>query len=123
MSLSNNSFGTRLRNFKLGTTLAMLFVVIIWLLPTIGLLVTAFRTQDDSIASGWWTAIFDPFHTHWSVESFKSVFDPRNFDLGTSFFSTVGIAVPATILPITFAAFAAYGFTFLDFKFKEDGSV
>jgi alpha-glucoside transport system permease protein len=119
MSLSNNSFGTRLRNFRLGTTLVMLLVVIVWLLPTIGLLVTAFRTQDDSIASGWWTAILDPFHTNWSLESFKSVFDPRHFDLGTSFFSTVGIAVPATILPITFAAFAAYGFTFLDFKFKE----
>jgi len=116
---SNRTIGSRFRNFRLGTTLIMLFVVIMWALPTLGLLVTAFRTQDDSISSGWWTAIFNPFGTNWSLESFKSVFDPKNFDLGTSFFSTVGIAVPATILPIMFSAFAAYGFTFLDFKWRE----
>jgi alpha-glucoside transport system permease protein len=97
----------------------MVFIALLWLIPTIGLLVTAFRTQDDSITTGWWTAIFDPFNQNWSLESFATVFNPENFDLSTAFFSTIGIAVPSTILPITFAAFAAYGFTFLDFKFKE----
>ena len=119
MSTMNTSLVSRFKNSKPITTLVMVFIALLWLIPTIGLLVTAFRTQDDSITTGWWTAIFDPFNQNWSLESFATVFNPENFDLSTAFFSTIGIAVPSTILPITFAAFAAYGFTFLDFKFKE----
>jgi alpha-glucoside transport system permease protein len=117
--MKNNAFLTRLRGWRLGATLTMLIVVIIWALPTVGLLVTAFRNRDDSISSGWWTAILDPFHQHWSLQSFQTVFDPQYWNIGTSFMNTVAVAVPATILPITFAAFAAYGFTFLNFKGKE----
>ena len=40
-------------------------------------------------------------------------------DIGTNFFNSVAVAVPATVLPIMFAAFAAYAFTFMDFKGKE----
>ena len=119
MSKTTSTAMQKFKNFKPGTTLTMLLVVAIWLLPTIGLVVTAFRTQSDSNANGWWTAILDPMHTNWTTDAFKTVFDPKNWDLATSFFSTIGVTVPATILPITFAAFAAYGFTFLDFKFRE----
>jgi alpha-glucoside transport system permease protein len=117
--MKENAFLTKLRGWRLGATITMLVVVVIWALPTVGLLVTAFRSRDDSISSGWWTAILDPLHQNWSLESFKTVFDPQYWDIGTSFFNTIAVAVPATILPITFAAFAAYGFTFLEFKGKE----
>jgi len=108
----------RFKNFKPGTTLVMLLVVSIWLIPTIGLFVTAFRSQSDSVSSGWWTAILNPLHQNWTNEAFKGVFG-STWNIGNSFVATIAVAVPATILPITFAAFAAYGFTFLDFKFKE----
>lgn len=108
----------RFKNFKPGTTLVMLFVVSIWLLPTLGLLVTAFRTQTDSVTSGWWTAIFNPLGQHWTLSAFEGVFSSA-WDLGPAFLATVAISVPATILPITFAAFAAYGFTFLEFRGRE----
>ncbi|MEN9714567.1 MAG: hypothetical protein RJA35_34 [Actinomycetota bacterium] len=108
----------KVKNWKVGTTLVMLAVVMIWLLPTLGLFVTAFRSQDDSIASGWWTAIFNPFHQDWTLDAFKGVFS-STWNLGPAFMSTLAISVPATILPITFAAFAAYGFTFLEFKGRE----
>jgi alpha-glucoside transport system permease protein len=96
----------------------MLLVVATWALPTVGLFVTAFRTQLSSVTTGWWTAIFDPFHQEWTTKAFATVFSPT-WNLGPAFFSTIAISVPATILPITFAAFAAYGFTFLTFKGRE----
>ncbi|MDE2409222.1 MAG: carbohydrate ABC transporter permease [Actinomycetales bacterium] len=108
----------RFKNFKPGSTLVMLIVVLVWLMPTIGLLVTAFRTQSDSVHTGWWTGVLDPFHQHWTLSAFEGVFS-STWNLGPAFFATVAIAVPATILPITFAAFAAYGFTFLEFKGRE----
>lgn len=116
---TSESFFTKVKRFKIGTTLVMLVVVLIWLMPTLSLFVTAFRSKDDSVNSGWWTAIFDPFGQHWTLAAFSSVFNEPNIQLGNGFVSTLAIAVPATILPITFAAFAAYGFTFLEFKGRE----
>jgi alpha-glucoside transport system permease protein len=108
----------RLKNLKPGTSLIMFVVAAIWILPTVGLVVTAFRPQSDSVESGWWTAIVDPFHTHWTAAAFGQVFN-SDWNLGQGFVSTLAISIPATILPITFAAFAAYGFTFLEFKGRE----
>lgn len=117
--MRNNAFLTKLRNWKVGTTLIMLFVVAIWLMPTAGLLVTAFRTKTASVETGWWTALADPFNTEWTTSAFENVLFSENWNLIDAFMNTLGISIPATILPITFAAFAAYGFTFLNFKFKE----
>jgi len=108
----------RIKNFRPGTTLVMLLVVLIWVTPTIGLVVTAFRPQMDSVTSGWWTALFNPGGQHWTFDALKGVFS-STWNIGDSFMSTIAIAVPATILPITFAAFAAYGFTFLEFRGRE----
>jgi alpha-glucoside transport system permease protein len=108
----------RFKNFKPGTTLIMFVVAAIWILPTVGLVVTAFRPQSSSVESGWWTAIVDPFHQGWTLNAFSQVFN-SDWNLGQGFMSTLAISVPATILPITFAAFAAYGFTFLEFRGRE----
>jgi alpha-glucoside transport system permease protein len=108
----------RIKNFKPGTTLVMLVVVAIWILPTLGLLVTAFRPQSDSVETGWWTAILNPFGQDWTLKAFEQVFN-SDWNLGQGFLATLAISIPATILPITFAAFAAYGFTFLEFRGRE----
>ena len=117
--MRNNVLLQKLRDWRVGTTLVMLFVAVMWLLPTIGLFVTAFREKTASVESGWWTAILDPFNTVWTTAAFEDVLFSENWNLAQSFMNTLAVSVPATILPITFAAFAAYGFTFLNFKFKE----
>ncbi|MBY3596711.1 carbohydrate ABC transporter permease [Rhizobium bangladeshense] len=47
--------------FKIGPArlfvhLAVLMIVIIWLIPTLGIFVSALRDKDQIVVSGWWTA-------------------------------------------------------------------
>lgn len=95
----------------------MLLLAILWTLPTLGLLVTSFRSRDDALNSGWWSAIVNPFATSWTFDNYRQVFEMA--DMGNAFLNGIVVAVPATIIPIMFAAFAAYAFTFLQFPFKE----
>lgn len=38
--------------------LALLFLVILWTIPTFGLLISSFRTRDAISTTGWWTSLF-----------------------------------------------------------------
>ena len=95
----------------------MVLLCLLWTLPTLGLLVTSFRSRDDVVTSGWWTAIFNPFGTGWTFSNYRGVFEGT--EMGNAFLNSIVIAIPATIIPIMFAAFAAYAFTFLDFRGKD----
>ena len=50
-------------------------------------------------------------------ENYREVFEGS--DIGTGLLNSIVIAIPATILPIMFAAFAAYAFTFMEFRGKD----
>ena len=95
----------------------MTIFVILWTIPTIGLLVTSFRTRDDAATSGWWTALFNPFSAEWTTSNYSGAW--TGADLGAGFINSIVVAIPATLIPIMFAAFAAYAFTFMDFPLKE----
>ena len=95
----------------------MVVLAVLWTIPTIGLLVTSFRPRADVASTGWWHAVTDPFGAGWTLDNFVGVFE--NTTLGDSLLNTVIVAVPATVLPIMFAAFAAYAFTFMNFPGKD----
>lgn len=40
-----------------GVHLAVLLFVVIWTIPTLGILISSLRDKDQIIASGWWTAL------------------------------------------------------------------
>jgi alpha-glucoside transport system permease protein len=95
----------------------MTILAILWTIPTLGLLVTSFRTRDDAATSGWWTALFNPFSADWTVSNYSGAW--TGADLSSGFINSIVVAIPATVIPIMFAAFAAYAFTFMEFPFKE----
>ena len=187
--------------------LAVVFLVALWLFPTLGLFVSSFRTADQIATSGWWSALstqerqvppirvegtereeggrfviegqlfaadnaevsawgtnvnrpteFAPGQTaelpdgvtltvaangayrlespvsmagqrlprvfstastppEFTLQNYRAILlDPRNTDgMTKAFFNTLTVTIPATIIPILVAAFAAYALAWMDF--------
>lgn len=105
------------RRRSIFSIVVMVLFAILWTIPTIGLLVTSFRDRVSVARTGWWTAIVDPFGAGWTLDNYERVF--QGTSLGDSLINSIVVAVPATVLPIMFAAFAAYAFTFMRFRGRE----
>jgi len=106
------------RPSSLGTKLTMLFVCALWVVPTLGVLVTSFRDVDAANSSGWWTIFAHPSQlTHLTLGNYGQAM--KTGHLGRDFMNSLAIALPATFLPILIAAFAAYAFTFMNFKGRD----
>ena len=97
--------------------ITMVLLSLLWSIPTVGVLVTSFRTRDDAQASGWWVALFNPVAADWTTANYSGAWNGAR--MGAAFLNTIVVSVPGTLIPIMFAAFAAYAFTFMTFKFKE----
>jgi alpha-glucoside transport system permease protein len=97
--------------------LVLTVLATLWLMPTIGLLITSVRERTEAQRTGWWDVILNPLSQRWELGSYASVLSES--DLGKSFISSLAVTIPATILPLLFAAYAAFGFTFLTFKGRE----
>jgi alpha-glucoside transport system permease protein len=103
---------------KSGTSLIVLIILAaFWLLPTLGLFITSLREKTEAQRTGWWDVLLNPFSQDWDISSYTTVLTEKN--LGTSFISSMAVTIPATILPLLFAAYAAFGFTFLKFRGRE----
>jgi alpha-glucoside transport system permease protein len=93
-------------------------ICIAWVVPTFGLAITSFRSQDDATASGWWTVFTTPANfTRLTFENYSEVFSKAN--MGEAFLNSLAITIPATIIPILIAAFAGYAFTFMQFPGRD----
>jgi alpha-glucoside transport system permease protein len=96
---------------------ALLVLCFLWLVPTIGIVVTAFRTPDAANTSGWWTVITSPLDfTQYTVSNYSQAW---NEGMGNAFINSFAVTLPATVIPIMIAAFAAYAFTFMQFPGRD----
>jgi len=94
--------------------IAVVMIVALWSLPTVGLLVSSFRPSADIRATGWWEAILHPFEAaQWTVANYANVLGADG--MAEAFLNSLIVSIPATAIPITMAAFAAYAFAWMRF--------
>jgi alpha-glucoside transport system permease protein len=99
---------------------AVLHIVVIgltvaWMVPAVGLFISSFRPFQEINASGWWAALAPPFH--FTLDNYAKVLESSN--LGHSLFNSFMISIPATVIPTTVAAFAAYAFSWMKFPGRD----
>ncbi len=172
---------------------ALLLLVFIWTIPTLGILVSSFRARDDIRSTGWWsilphrawvkveefkpegldpnqtmeiageTATFEEFREgvvtdeglkvtwignkrtgrieiqerRWktnadlTMENYQNVLTGKQYEVrqpdgsikieqgdnfSGAFLNSMAVTIPATVIPILIAAFAAYGFAWMRFQ-------
>jgi alpha-glucoside transport system permease protein len=97
--------------------LALLLIVILWVIPTLGVLISSFRPAALVNADGWWTVFTNPGANEWTFENYRTVLNAEGF--GNAFLNSLSVTIPATVIPITVAAFAAYAFAWMDFPGRQ----
>jgi alpha-glucoside transport system permease protein len=96
--------------------ITILVIVVLWLIPTIGVLVTSFRPEAAADSSGWWTSLIHPFRAgEWTLENYRLALTERE-GFGNAFMNSLAVTIPSTVIPITIAAFAAYAFSWMQFR-------
>jgi len=98
--------------------IAVVVICALWSIPTLGLLVTSFRNPAEITTTGWWTALLNPFQQgQWTIDNYQRVITSEGFV--EAFINSVVVTIPATVIPITIAAFAAYAFAWINFPFRS----
>jgi len=93
----------------------LIAICLLWMVPTLGLFVSSLRPRPLILSTGWWNAFSTPFR--FTLENYVHVIQRAN--MGRSFFNSLMISIPATVMPILIAAFAAYAFSWMRFPGRD----
>jgi len=96
---------------RIALHVAIVLIVIAWLLPTIGMLVNSFRPAQDVANTGWWTVLSPTAQL--TFDNYTHVFNQAG--IANAFVNSLFITIPATIIPVAIASFAAYAFAWMSF--------
>jgi alpha-glucoside transport system permease protein len=88
---------------------------LLWIVPTLGLLVTSLRPVSEFTVSGWWTVFGG--HAQIGLQNYSALF--KDNLLAQGFVNSVLIAIPGTVIPIGAACLAAYASTFIAFRGRD----
>jgi alpha-glucoside transport system permease protein len=198
MSKKQASFSNQKKVSSLIVNGTLILICLLWVIPTLGVLVTSFRYSENIFRSGWWTVFphrgyvetreikIDPstdvdgpitidgvtrtfeewregvempdgskytwfgnkrtllvkveerkwvgFETDLTLDNYKDTLTGKEIsftdgsgntivrkgnNLGGAFLNSIAVSIPATIIPIMIAAFAAYGFAWLNFPGRK----
>ena len=96
-------------------------IALLWTVPTLGLVVTSFRTKEEILSSGWWTSFTNPSFT---LENFRTVLLTGGGSLGSEGMipfavNSLAITIPAVVLSVGFGLMAAYALAWIPFRFSN----
>ncbi len=108
----------RIRPERLVLHAVLISVALLWLTPTVGLLVSSFRPRDAVLSSGWWT-VFTHFWDlrQFTLENYIEILTAQG--MARAFRNSLLITIPSTVIPISVAALAAYAFAWMDFPARR----
>ena len=95
--------------------LVLMFIAILWLVPTAGLFITSLLTPADQTEGGWWNFLFTP--SAWTLENYTNMFD--NDSIVDALIVTAQVTIGATVLPILVASLAAYALAWIEFPGRD----
>ena len=115
--LAEHNPGRKIFSSKIASTIVWL-ITIIWTVPTVGLLVTSFKTDEKILNEAWWDSLLNPDFT---FANYKGVFlgdGTESLSAGVLpyFINSIAITLPATIFPIVIATMAAYALAWIRFR-------
>jgi alpha-glucoside transport system permease protein len=106
----------------------LILICVLWTIPTLGLLVSSFRPRDQVLSTGWWKT--DP--TSFTLANYDQVLGGKDYpdpsvpggvakgqNMSNSFLNSLTVTIPATLIPILIAAFAAYAFAWMNFPGRK----
>ncbi len=118
MTSAKRKRATALNPTRLAGTALLYFVLTIMLIlfmaPVYGVIVTAFKTATEVALQGYWT----PPATI-SIDNFARVMDPEQGNLSLYLGNSVLLTIPASLLSIALGTLAGYGLG--KYRFKLDG--
>lgn len=103
------------RSGRLALHITIGILMFVWLLPTLGMLVNSFRPAADVSRTGWWTSLSPT--AQFTLDNYTHVLAQAG--LGQAFINSLFITIPATIIPIAVASFAAYAFSWMTFPGRD----
>lgn len=104
-----------IRRGRLALHVVLVIIALVWLVPAVGLFINSFRPSAEISSSGWWTAFFPPFE--FTFSNYEEVLGRQGLD--RAFINSLFITIPASVLVLVVAAFAAYAFAWMDFRGKN----
>ncbi len=118
--------------WKVVINIILLFIVLIWTMPTVGLFISSLRPQDEVMNTGWWTTFTDG--TRFNLDNYRQVLGGRDHtyvdaagntvrasgdNLSQAFVNSLTVTIPSVIIPLLIAAAAAFGFAWLEFPGRK----
>lgn len=100
---------------RLPLHILIIVICLLWMTPTVALLVSSFRPPAQVAFTGWWEALTPPFD--FTLQNYERVLTTNN--LGRSFVNSLFVTIPATVIPILIAAYAAYAFAWMEFPLRQ----
>jgi alpha-glucoside transport system permease protein len=98
----------------------VIFLTILWTIPTFGLLVTSLRPSEKASDTGWWTALWPPFD--FTLTNYSEVISGGETipsGIWPYFINSFVISIPAAIVPLVLALMAAYGLAWVKFRWSN----